>query len=591
VIPAAVAFLLYYATLAHGLVWDDPVVLHQQLPLFRSVADVFVPPSRIPEFLGGVYYRPLVILSYLLDRSLWGSAAMGFHLSVIVLHALNSGLVTMLGTRLFGPTGKGRLAALTAGVLFAAHPIHTESVCWIAGRSDPLATAFMLAATVWWLDSRGSSRPLVATLGVAMLVLLGCLAKEIALGMVPVLIAADLLRPAEDAAEPSPVSSGRAIRRLAVTSWLPLGASAAVYLMMRRAGVSNYPALAPEAREGIIGSVSGLLRATGLYLRRLAVPVGLDVYIPTVPDPGLCWSLGIIGLVGSAVLLFVSLRRGRRRQAFLLVWFWATLAPSLFIVLFGISQAPMAERYLYLPSVAFCLIVGELLFLRMPLTLRLSPRRGLRTATLAAWILALLYSGGTLVRSRVWRSDLDLWADSVSKSPGEGYPHMMLGLVFDHQGRLVDAEREYLLAQRKDLNDQLAVWGFNNLGMIQADRGSFESADENFRKAIELGPHVAAPHYGLGLTAARRGEKALENGDAERAGASFQQAEIELRRALELDPDYAKAHAQLASVLHLAGRNAEAIEHIKIVERLATGGREYDLAEETKRLIDGAPRQ
>src|SRR5207247_2912538 len=116
-------------------------------------------------------------------------APFGFHLSVVVFHAVSAGLVAMLGLRLFGSSAEGRLGALAAGVLFACHPIHAESVCWIAGRSDPLAAVFVLAASLCWTRSGGSSRTGLATIGTAVLVLLGCLAKETALAIVPVLIA------------------------------------------------------------------------------------------------------------------------------------------------------------------------------------------------------------------------------------------------------------------------------------------------------------------------------------------------------------------------------------------------------------------
>src|SRR5580765_2505778 len=109
--PVVVGFVLYSASLKNEFVWDDPIVLGQQLQSFHSISDIFFPPARIPQF-GRLYYRPMIMASYVFDRWFWGDTPFGFHFAVVLFHALNCGLVFLLGRRLFGETGGGLLAAL-----------------------------------------------------------------------------------------------------------------------------------------------------------------------------------------------------------------------------------------------------------------------------------------------------------------------------------------------------------------------------------------------------------------------------------------------------------------------------------------------
>src|SRR4029453_8822331 len=101
VLVCAVTFLVYRGSIHNEFVWDDPIVLGQQLQAFHSATDIFFPPPRIPQF-GGLYYRPMILVSYVMDRALLGDTPLAFHLPVVIMHMLNAGLVFLLGLRLFG---------------------------------------------------------------------------------------------------------------------------------------------------------------------------------------------------------------------------------------------------------------------------------------------------------------------------------------------------------------------------------------------------------------------------------------------------------------------------------------------------------
>ncbi len=149
-VPAAVAFLLGLPALGGGWVWDDPLIVKVQLGAFRTVGSLFFPPVGIPGF-SVHYYRPLTTATFLLDRALYGERAWGFHLTPLLLHAAAAGLLYLLLDRLLAGRAAARSAALAGALLFAALPVHAESVAWIAGRADPLAAVCLLAAALWLL--------------------------------------------------------------------------------------------------------------------------------------------------------------------------------------------------------------------------------------------------------------------------------------------------------------------------------------------------------------------------------------------------------------------------------------------------------
>ena len=153
-IPFVVAVVLYLPTLIAGLIWDDEIVQKRQLVAFQSPRDVFFPPAGIQEW-SRAYYRPLVLVTYLMDRGLYGSERFGgHHLSNVLIHAVVSSFVLLLMRRLLSGSRYGEWGALAAGVIFAVHPIHVESISPIMGRSDTLAAAFMLPSIILALRYR-----------------------------------------------------------------------------------------------------------------------------------------------------------------------------------------------------------------------------------------------------------------------------------------------------------------------------------------------------------------------------------------------------------------------------------------------------
>src|SRR3990172_8011989 len=121
VIPVVVALAVHGNTLDNGFVWDDRVIIENQMPAFHTLGDVFFPGKGI-EQISGVFYRPLVYLSYLIDFLLWGDNPFGFHLTNVILHLLNTLMVFSLAKWLFPGDGGAEWGVLGGALFFAVHP-------------------------------------------------------------------------------------------------------------------------------------------------------------------------------------------------------------------------------------------------------------------------------------------------------------------------------------------------------------------------------------------------------------------------------------------------------------------------------------
>src|SRR5262249_33504361 len=190
-VPPLLALAVWSPILTHGLLWDDPVILERQLPGL-TVAKILAPPPGLYQWTYP-YYRPVTMLSLLLDHALYRSEPFGYHLTVLLLHA-----AAAWGVYAFARRIASRPAAVLGASLFAVYPASAECVGWIAGRHDllagplsALAAAIFLAALGFGTRSSGPGRvstPLLA--GAALLFLLALLSKESAIGLAPVLAAA-----------------------------------------------------------------------------------------------------------------------------------------------------------------------------------------------------------------------------------------------------------------------------------------------------------------------------------------------------------------------------------------------------------------
>lgn len=387
-----------------------------------SLKDLFFPHAYAQ------YYRPLVGLSFIVDKYLWGIEASFMHLENIVLHGLNALAVFVISRQILRDKGVDSPgAALSAALLFGLHPVNTEAVNWISARTDLLAGFFVFFSFILLLKSRFWSSSLYVVLG-GVLFMAGCLAKETALFLLPGILIWCLIQPRdrhELIAGPS-----------RFFNCLVLLAAAAAYLVMRGVALSGGDKIVSAAANIsqnepsllFVDAVRIALNSLGFYVKKLFLPVPLNFGITSI-SPHYLW-LGLIALVLMAY--YVAYRR--TVVSYLLFLACCAVSPALLLPLFKITWTPLAERYLYIASAPFiiALTVSSIdLFNKFHIT-----NRQIQYGVVA---LLLVLTNITLQRNFVWQDNLTLFEDTVTKSPGFTAAKNELAVALRDKGRIDEA--------------------------------------------------------------------------------------------------------------------------------------------------------
>lgn len=456
---APLAALLAYARVlfADGLVWDDRIVARWQTPLFSGFLDAFFPPSGVPN-LEKAYYRPLVWVSYRLEALLAapGSAFGIFvaHSTNLLFHALATALLFRLALEVFG--ARDRLPAFAAALLFAVHPVHAESVCSIAGRTDLFAAVFLVGALLAALayGRRGGAARLALA---GALFFAGMLAKEVTAGA---LFALPLLWLAVG-------MSGR--RRLGAA----LGAFAAgfgAWLALRLASGAGTFGQGGSAFAGF----SELPELAARFFSRAFVPWPNTLYAPD--KQGIAASAALLAVAAAAT--FWAARKAGAWQPLALLWGWflVFLAPALGARLLGVTANPGADRYLYIPSMAACLSAGYFL-------VRIGGDcRAKRWAFFVLAAVAVFFGAASFSRAGYWQNDRAFWGEALKEVGANADPVALA-----------------------------------NFAIAERDGGNYPSAREYAQKAANLFPRPADRAKAAALAAEISAREALElvkKGDA-----------------------------------------------------------------------------
>lgn len=577
--PALAGLAAYWGSLRNGFVWDDPLVL-LQLRAIRGVGDLFVLPRGIPR----LYYRPVVFATYMVDRGLGGEQPFWFHASVVAWHLLNTVLVFFLARTLLRPvadqarpatsaaTGLAAvpaadLFAAVAALLFAVHPAHVESVAWMAGRSDVIACAFVLAALLFFLRAGNA-----AAWASGASLLLALLTKE------PVILVAGVLPLAE-------WSLGRPLRP---GRYAAIAAAVALYLLLRSAGAG----LLGEPTQPADAGVATVLAAIGVYVGKAFLPIGQTVFYDVVPV-GLAYVLGgVAGIVALAAFFLWGARAKNPAVVVPIAWFAATLAPALILVLRRIGTTPVAERYVYIPSAGAVILISYVL-------LRLAQRSGRRGAVLAlALLLALVGAVEVARRNHVWENDVYFWTAAAAGST-DATPQRELADALLRHGQADEAEAAYLVAMQRPGSVEERATTYSNLGNLYSRGPRVDEAIGYFQKAIELRPHPSFYH-GLGLALMRKAERAQASQDARAINAAVAAAREAFEHAITLGSmpnapsafnqwQPAKTHLLLGQVLVAQGERDLARQHLELVLQLEPTGLTADTAKKYLTMVDRPP--
>lgn len=536
------ASLPYVNSLANSFVYDDrqQVLENPYVHSFRYLGRIFG--STVWSFEGaqGVtnYYRPLMTLAYLIGYKIYGRIPFGFHLMNLALHVAVVLLVFLVTERLF----HDRLISLIASGLFALHPTHTESVAWIAGITDLELSFFFLLTFLFYLrleDSERKNRPSwLSYISVLFAYCLALLSKEQALVLPALAIVYEhFYRP--DRAESQFKDKAR--------RYLPLCLVAAAYIAFRLFVLGGF---APAIWRPTMPWSQVLLSAVALiggYLGKLIWPVHLIAFYVfhesrSILDPHVL--TGLVGLIACAGL-FVWLWRVARPFSFALVWMAATLAPVLNPR--WMPAQVFAERYLYLPSVGFCWLIGGAVAKLWRQSRGESPAQGrafVRQAiAVSVGVVACFYAIRTVERNRDWRSDEVLYRKTLEAQPDAQVIHTNLGVDYSERNDWSAAEREWILALGSGKPSAVTL---TNLGLVRMREKRYSEGADLFNQAIALRPTYMSPYEHFAEMYAEMGR--------------FADADKQFRKAVSLAPLDINARNKYGHFLLEQGRASEAHE-------------------------------
>ncbi len=543
------SFGVYFNTLFNGFVMDDhfQVVENSWIKDVRNVPEIFSSKFAI----GGrsSFYRPLVPVVYMTSYYLFGLAPWGFHLVRVLFHSGVSVVVFLTISFLLRKpqlpavspplsageeNGGSQWASFAAGLLFATHPVHTEAVAWIS-VTDLFLAFFSLLSFYFFIRSADDDALLRGSHVLSVVsFFLAILCKEPALTLPAIFICYDYVFKKE----------GQGIAYYA-KRYVPFLVAAGVYgaLRLHAFGGSVEPF---KASPGLSPSQYALSTLTlfGKYIEKLLLPVNLNVWHVFQPPDTLFSFTGIVSLLVTAGFLFSAFAAIRRyKVAFLgFLFIMVPLMPAFYLP--GLTQGlenAFTERYLYLPSFGFVLLIA--LFIA-----RVREKRPEWTAALAivCFVMTILYSIGTVSRNAAWKDSYTLWSDAAMKSPRSGEPHNALGDYFKEKGMLDEAIAHYQVGV--SLSPRISHI-HANLGVAYAQKGMTDKSIEEIKVALLLEPGYPEAHDSLGVVYARMGR--------------YAEAIKEFQAAADLDPSFENAYKHLGIAYSDVGQTDQAIEYLR----------------------------
>jgi Flp pilus assembly protein TadD len=574
VLIALATLALYWPVLDHGfLLLDDEGYVTRNREVLGGltrdgVAWAFTSVGRQGN------WHPLAWLSHMLDVQLFGLDARGHHAVSALLHAANALLVFALLRSLTGAPWRAAAVAL----LFAVHPLHVESVAWVAERKDVLSAFFSLLTLLAYV--RYARRPTAPRLlGTLALFALALLAKPMAVTLPFVMLlldfwplgrAAGLRGTAADAGS-SAADARTPIGRLFLEKapFLALSAASAVVTWLAQLWSGS---LTPVA-GGVATRAGNAVVSYVVYVAKTLWPVKLAAFYPYPQQGHPAWAAA-----GAALALLAATAgvvRAARRQPWLAAgWFWflGMLVPVIGFVQVG-GQA-MADRYTYLP------LCGLFVMAAWSAGDALRRRPQWRPVAVAGAVLLVPLALATRAQIATWRDDVTLGRHALAVTRDNWFLENNLGLALAQQGHGEEAVA-HLRESVRVRPDYDRAW--SNLGVVLNDLGRHDEAAAALSAALRVNPLSADAHYNLAITLSARGDlrgaeqeyRAAVQADPGNADALTNLGELLLRqrrygeaievlgRSLAVNPGDAFAHVNLGLALETTGRRDDAVGHYR----------------------------
>jgi protein O-mannosyl-transferase len=464
---------------------------------------------------------PLTWLSHMLDCQLFGLNAGWHHLTSVLIHAVSSVLLFAVLKRMTGRLWESVFVAF----VFALHPLHVESVAWVAERKDVLF-AFFWFLTMWlyldFVERRTTRRYLLVVLAFC----LGLMSKQMIVTLPFTLLLLDVW----------PLK--RSGVRTLVLEKVPLvilaiAASVVTFIVQRQGGAVQSLGFVPIAAR-----VCNALVAYVAYLANFVWPMGLTAFYP-YPLHLPVWQVAFaaLALAGISILAVVSFRR---RPYFAVGWFWylGTLVPVIGLIQVGYQSR--ADRYTYIPLIGISIVVAWAAAEVFEKWARAQSRlTGVAILVCSGWLLM------TWIQVSYWKDGVTLHRHSIAVNDGNYRAHEDLGVELAKKREYQDALRELYKSVEQNPDSAHAR---NSLGAVLFFLGQKDEAIEQYTRAIGIDPKGDTLHLNLGNALADVGR----TDDAIR----------ELKTALSLNSRMVDAYFGLGRVLVMRNRASEAVPYL-----------------------------
>jgi tetratricopeptide (TPR) repeat protein len=542
------AAIAYCRTLASSFVLDDfgIIVINPWLESWRFIPKFFT--AHVWASLGwsggGNYYRPLFLLWLSFNRHLFGLTPAWWHLTAVALHLACSFLAYALAKRILRDDVTASLAAL----LFAAFPGHIEAVAWISGSSELLLAASFLAAFILYMDwaSPATSKP-KPTLLIGSIAAYTCalLAKETAMVLPFLVFAHSWVFPRKQSENSYPRIVSR--MRGAFASTFPYLLVTLAYFVARTAALSG--SATSQSHAPLKNVLLTLPAAILFYAQHLAWPFRLSYLydFDLVTQPAFANFIGpLVAVVTISVVLWLIVRRSALAK-FLLCWIAFLTAPAVAALMLFSRHDYVHDRYLYLPSVGFCILLATLIAQIAGLAaVRMTGVTSPLAAAILSLALAVVFAVSTFRQAAYWDNDIALLTWASQRAPHNPLARQLLAESYFGQGDYGPALNSYqqALALEPDsslVNARIAMAHFRLKQFVDAQRYLLRAIDLRRTKGL---PDDPDQYYYLSLTYLQ--------------SANLDAAETAVKRAIQLQPHALGYHSTLASLLAKRGDTAGA---------------------------------
>ncbi len=544
--------LAYGNSLFNHFVWDDNYLIagNSYIKSFKYTKQILTQDVTVTTGYRRPcgYYRPVSMLSFMLDYKIWKLNPFGYHLTNVIIHIANTIVLFFLLSLIF----KDTLASFLSSLFFALHPIHTEAVTAIFNRMDLLATFFVLSSFILFIKS-DSLKKKSDFLGSFIFLILGLFSKEMAVIAILIFIAYDWY-----------FLSDFNIRNLLTrfNCYFYFLLATLFYFVMRLS------AEGPDITFGFLKEkdlffnilpasntplkVLTIIETIVRYIKLLVFPVNLSVDYVIMPAKSMMDIEALVS-VGTILLLFLLvfyLCRKYKPVSFLIVLFFLTILPISNI--FPIGNI-FAERFMYFPSISFSATLG-LLFSRAFSSSRLLFFRMSRQFLTILLILVLFfYLQSTIIRNYDWRTDISLWKKATQTSPASVRPHYNLAWEYYKRGRLNESIDEFkkgiAIHQKQFYRNEVLGMAYKNIALVYLKTGQSNEAKEYIKLALEISPNDPSLRNEIGKAYGLNG--------------LWDEAINEFRQAIKLQDNFTEAYYNLGITYYNKGMDTQAVSFFK----------------------------